>query len=180
MKNKTVCYTSLRRNIALGTAIALIVAITIAVFVWLISIEPPFFEENAVVGDPTAFVTEEDSYSLYEAEGVCKVALCGYLKADGKDAKIYLTNPEENEVFLRAEIYTVAFVYDESGNVADYYEDDLLGKSGFIRPGEYVETIKLDKVPSEEQTYIMIKIATYNEFDGTSNGSFFINTVLFK
>lgn len=180
MKNKTVCYTSLRRNIALGAAIALLVAAAAAVFVWLISIEPPFFDENAVVGDPTAFVTEEDGYSLYEAEGVCNVALCGYLKTDGKEAKIYLTNPEENEVFLRAEVYTVAFVYDESGNITDYYEDELLGKTGFLRPGEYVETVKLDKVPSEEQSYIMVKIATYNEADGTSNGSFFINTMLYK
>ena len=166
--------------IALGAAIALIVAAAIAVFIWLISIEPPFFDENAVVGAPNDLVGQERGFSLYEAEGVCDVALCGNPEVDGKNVKLYLTNPENNEVFFRAEIYTVAFVYDETGNLTDYYEDELLGKSGFIRPGEYVETIELDKSLKEDKTYVMIKIATYNEADGTSNGTFFINTVLYK
>ena len=62
----------------------------------------------------------------------------------------------------------------------DYYHDELLGKTGFIRPGEYVETLTLDNKLKDSETYAMIKIATYNIDDGTSNGTFFVNTILYK
>ncbi len=160
---------------------ALVIAAAVAVFVLLVSIEPTFFDENAVVGSPVEVLPEGATYKLFQAEGVCDAALCEIPEiTDGKDVHIFLTNLETNSVYIRAEIYTVAFVRDASGNVTDYYHDEFLGRTNFIRPGEYVETLALDDKLKEDETYAMIKIATYNIDDGTSNGTFFVNTILYK
>jgi len=181
MKKQTLCYTSVKRIVLFAVIAALVLAAAVAAFVLLASVEPAFFDENAVVGSPEEILPEDTTYKLYMAEGVCDAALCELPKiTDGKDLKIFLTNPENNSVYIRAEVYTVAFVRDAGGNVVDYYHDELLGKTGFIRPGEYVETLTLDNKLKDSETYAMIKIATYNIDDGTSNGTFFVNTILYK
>ncbi len=181
MKKQTLCYTSVKRIVLFAIIAALFLAAAVAAFVWLVSIEPAFFDENAVVGSPEQALPEGAPYKLFKAEGVCDAALCELPEiTDSKDLHLFLTNPENNSVYIRAEVYTVAFVRDASGNVVDYYHDELLGKTGFIRPGEYVETLTLDDKLEESETYAMIKIATYNIDDGTSNGTFFVNTILYK
>lgn len=178
MRNR-ICYTALRRRILFVLAALLVIAAAVAVFCWMLTIEPTFFDENAKFGTPDGY-SEENGYTSYVAENVCSVALCGNPDVFGKDVKIFLTSPAENEVFLRAEIYSVAFTYDALGNITAANPDQCLGKSGFLRPGEYVESITLDHALKEEMTYVMIKIATYVEETGTSNGFFYINTALFK
>ena len=73
----------------------------------------------------------------------------------------------------------MSFTYDTSGNITAASPDKKLGESGFIRPGEYVETVSLSRKLKEDKVYVMIKIATYVEETGTSNGYFYINTALF-
>lgn len=181
MKKQTLCYTSIKRIVLFSLIAALVIAAAVAAFVMLVSIEPAFFDENAVVGSPTEILPDGATYKLFQAEGICDAALCELPKVtDGKDVHLYLTSPETNSVYIRAEIYTVAFVRDASGNVTDYYHDELLGRTNFIRPGEYVETLTLDDKLGGDETYAMIKIATYNIDDGTSNGTFFVNTILYK
>ncbi len=178
MRNR-ICYTALRRRILFALAAILALAVAVAVFCWLLTINPAFFDENAVVGVPDGF-SEENGYTSYVAEGVCAVGICGRPDINGKDVKLFLTNPLDNSVLLRAEIYSVSFTYDKLGNITGANPDECIGKSGFLRPGEYVENITLDHSLKDEMTYVMIKIATYKEETGTSNGFFYINTALFK
>jgi hypothetical protein len=165
----------------LSVIAVLLAAAAVAVFAWLVSIEAPFFDENAVAGSPEDRLNGNETYRLYSAQGICDAAVCELpVVTDGKNVHLFLTNPETNTVYIRAEIYTVAFVRNANGQETDYYHDELLGKTGFIRPGEYVETLVLDDALDAAETYAMIKIATYNIDDGTSNGTFFVNTILYK
>ena len=92
-----------------------------------------------------------------DIENAFSFATCG--KPSLKDGKItaYFTNPEDNEVWLLVK------VYDESGK-------KLLGQSGIIRNGEYVEQIALDKTPSED-CKIIFKIYSYEPDTYYSKGS---------
>lgn len=178
MRNR-ICYTAVRRYILFAVALMLVFAIGIGIFCWMLTLEPAFFDANAKAGAPEG-LAEERGYTSYVADGVCAVALCGNPEIDGKDVKLFLTSPPENEVFLRAEIYSVRFTFDAAGKVTAANPDQLLGKSGFLRPNEYVETITLDESLTEDITYVMIKIGTYVEETGTSNGFFYVNTALMK
>jgi hypothetical protein len=181
MKRQTICYTSIKRIVIFSVIAAIVLAAAVAVFTWLVSIEAPFFDENAVTGSPADLLNDNETYRLFQAQNICDAALCELPEVtDGKDVHLFLTNPETNSVYIRAEIYTVAFVRNKDGQVTDYYHDELLGKTGFIRPGEYVETLVLDDSLDAAETYAMIKIATYNIDDGTSNGTFFVNTILYN
>lgn len=174
-----ICYTAIRRYILFSILCLLVFAIGVGIFCWMMTLEPAFFDENAKLGTPEG-IAEERGYTPYVADGVCSVALCGNPEIDGKDVKLFLTSPETNEVFLRAEIYSVKFTIDATGKVTAANPDKLLGKSGFLHPGEYVESITLDEPLTDDKTYVMIKIGTYIEETGTSNGFFYINTALFK
>ena len=150
-------------------------------FVLLASAKPQLLDKNAVIGTPEDILSEDATYRMFCAEGICDAALCEVPKiSNRRDAQIFLTNPESNSVYIRAEIYSVVFIYDDQGQITSYYHDKLLGKTGFIRPGEYVETLRLDKKLSDDSSYALIKIATYNPDNETSNGAFFINTILYK
>ena len=143
----------------LSVIAVLVVAAAVAVFAWLVSIEAPFIDENAVVGSPEKLLEGNETYNLYSAQGICDAALCDLPEVtDGKNVHLFLTNPETSSVYIRAEIYTVAFVRNANGQVTDYYHDELLVKTGFIRPGEYVETLVLDDALDAAETYAMIKI----------------------
>ena len=181
MNKQIRCYTSIKRIVMISVIAAIVVAAAVAVFAWLISIEAPFFDEKAVAGSPVELLNGNETYRIYSAQGICDAAVCEIPEVtEGKNVHVFLTNMETNSVYIRAEIYTVAFVRNENGQVTDYYHDKLLGKTGFIRPGEYVETLVLDDALDADETYAMIKIATCNIDDGTSNGSFFVNTILYR
>ena len=172
-----ICYTAVRRGVLFSIAVLLILAVGVGIFCWMLTLEPAFYDENAKTGIPEG-IAEDRGYTSYVADGVCAVALCGNPEIDGKEVKLFLTCPAENDVLLRAEIYSVKFTFDITGKVTSANPDQLLGKSGFLRPGEYVEAITLNDVLTEDMTYVMIKIGTYVEETGTSNGFFYINTAL--
>lgn len=176
---RSMCYTSLRRNIIIGAIILFATAAAITVFVMMLSVKPDFFEKNSVAGVPND-IADERGYSTFGAKDICFVSLCGNPETEGKKVKLYLTNPDTNDVLLRAEIYSVKFSYDENGKITSAAPDKLLGKSGFLRPGEYVEDINLKRNLKDDMTYVMIKISSYIEETGTSGGFFYINTAIFK
>ena len=124
-----------------------------------------------------AEIDEARGYTVFPVDGVCTVALCGNPEINGKEVQFYLTNMTEGDISLRAEVYSVNFTVDHAGNITAKEADKLLGKTDFIHSGEYVETLTLKKALSEP-TYVMIKIATYDEATGRSQGSFFVETVL--
>ena len=99
-------------------------------------------------------------------------------KTDAGYASIYLTSPADNDVLIRAELYSVKTVYDESTGQATFFPDKLLGKTGFIRPGTYVEKVRVKGLRSGENTKVMVKIPTMYEESGTSKGIFYIRTTV--
>ena len=120
---------------------------------------PPPFDEMAVLGEPS--VPDGFGYSVLYQEGMSfKTALCGKVNVVGIMAQIYLTNFEENDVWLKARFY------DSNGNI--------VGESGLIRPGEYVKCVELTKTVKATETY-KIKIMSYEPNTYNSLGAITIN-----
>ncbi len=174
---RQICYTSMRRAICFGLIALLMIAVAVGVFIWMLGIEPELYDPDRQLGIPEA-IPAEKGYRFYRAQDICDVWICGNPAVDGKNVDLFLTNPESNEgLSIRVEVYTAARTIDEKGNATGTHPDQLLGKSGFIQTGEYVRSVKLNKA-LKEQTTVILKIGTYIEETGMSNGFFYITTVL--
>ena len=123
---------------------------------------PPPFDENAVSGVPA--VAEKLGYSSPYKEGMAyRFSVCGNVMTEGSDAVVYLTNPAENEVWLKLR------VLDGNGRI--------LGETGLIRPGEYVRCVALSAVPPAG-TKIILKIMGYEPETYISAGSAKLGTTI--
>ena len=121
---------------------------------------PPAFDSAAVVGTPE--VPEGLGYSAPYQDGMAyRFAVCGNVLMDGKQALVYFTNPAENVTWTKLRIY------DENGIV--------LGETGLIKPGEYVQYVELDKELTPG-TPIKLKIMGYEPDTYLSAGSVVLNT----
>lgn len=108
---------------------------------------PPPHDTNALAGMPQGL---PDSYG-YIAIGVTDqipVKICTHPIVIGNQAYLYFANPGANAVSCRVRIT------DTKGN--------LLGESGLIAPGEYVESIALSLSPTEV-TSVIVTVLTYRE-----------------
>ena len=105
---------------------------------------------------------------------MCNVSLCCEPAFDGKKADIFLTNPEENEVLIKASFYTVKTVVSSETGKVTYLPGELLGETGFIHPGTYVKSVSLGNISSDSETVVMVKISTIFEDTRRSNGLFYI------
>lgn len=145
-----VCMSKTEKIILLIAALAVMSLLTVLLLlpkpqaqVLLGAFTPPPFEENAISGEPTvAFpqiygtltLTEDLAVRLYSAPVV----------QDGKIA-VYFASKAENTLWVRLRIT------DENGNI--------LGQTGLLKPGEYVESISLLKKPKSSRA--VAKILTY-------------------
>lgn len=119
------------------------------------SFTPPPFEVSAIEGTPK--VSEELEYNILYQEGMSfQVGLCGNVRVTKDSADIYLTNTEENEVWIKVR------VYDENGTI--------LGESGLLKAGEYVKSVALTESISTD-TQIKLKIMSYEPETYYSCGS---------
>ena len=172
-----ICYTSMRRTIAFILVAVIMTAVAVGAFLWMLSIEPDIYDKNSKMGIPEA-IPAEKGYTYYPAQDICDIWICGNPDFDGKNVDFFLTNPESNEgISIRVEVYSIAYSYDENGNRSNPQPDELLGKSGFVRMGEYVQTVTLKK-EIKEQTPVILKVGTYLEESGKSNGFFYVSTIL--
>ena len=123
---------------------------------------PPDFEAAAVQGTPE--VEESMGYISPYQEGMgYRFSVCGNVVMVGNAAAVYLTNPEENDVWLKLR------VLDEN--------DTILGETGLIRPGEYVKDVALtENLPAG--TKIKLKIMGYEPETYFSAGSATLNTAI--
>lgn len=124
------------------------------------SFSPPPFDAAAQTGVPA--VLQNAGYGELDAKAF-RFSAAGELTAENGAAEVWLTNPVENTVWLKVRIL-------------DKY-DSKLGESGLIRPGEYVQTVKLDIIP-KKNTDISLKIMAYEPDTYYSAGSVMLNTVL--
>ena len=120
--------------------------------------EEPSLDLAAVEGKPEK-IDEKLNYQDIVIEDRVKVGMCGNLYLDENKVNIYLTSYETNEFYCKVKLYN---------------EDELLGETGLIKPGEYVTSLVLDVVPSET-TPLTAKILTYEPDTYYSKGSISAN-----
>lgn len=121
---------------------------------------PPPFDGNAVQGIPN--VPEQLGWGEIDAQAY-KASVCGVVIPDGDTADIWFTNPESNTVWLKLR------VLDSKGN--------MLGETGLIKPGEYVQAVTFGKVPGEGDT-IRLKLMAYEPETYRSAGSTELTTTV--
>ena len=121
---------------------------------------PPLFEEKAICGTPSAI--NRDDWRKLDAQ-FYEFSICTSVTVIGKKADIWLTNPQENSVWIKIR------VLDEKGN--------KLGETGLLRPGEYVQSVYFDEVP-KDNTSIVLKLMAYEPETYYSAGSVQINTII--
>ena len=113
---------------------------------------PPSFDAAAVAGEPepdrpgygTLQLTDEIAVSLYASP----------LVQDGR-AQVFFASPASNTAWVRLRLL------DTKGN--------LLGETGLIRPGEYVESVSISALPKQSEA--VARILTYEPETYYSLGS---------
>lgn len=119
---------------------------------------PPPFETAALPGVPE--VPQNLGWSEIDAD-VFHVGICGKVSVADYEASVWLTNPEGNSVWLKLR------VLDEYGNI--------LGETGLLTPGHYVQTVSLCTVPATDFS-IVLKVMAYEPETYRSVGSISLNT----
>lgn len=123
---------------------------------------PPDFDSAATVGVPT--VPEELRYWSPGGDGLAyRFSLCDALPIRDGAVAVYLTNHEENTVYLKLRIL------DGEGHI--------LGETGLLRPGEYVRDVRLTRNVTEPAP-VTIKIMGYEPETYLSAGAVTVRTVL--
>lgn len=147
-----------------GCICAACVAVMIAVLLQgprqVIRFTPPPFDESAAEGVPP--LTEADGYKPIDAQ-VFQFSVCGKLMLEDGKTDIWLTNHAENGVWLKAKLMDA--------------ENNALGETGLIRPGEYVQSVQLAKPPAETADVIML-VMSYEPDTYYSMGSVSLHTSL--
>lgn len=123
-----------------------------------IDFTPPPFDTAAVRGTPE--VPEELGWSEIDAK-VYRASVCSVVIAAGGKADVWLTNPEDNEVWLKLRL---------TGS-----DGQVLGETGIIRPGEYVQSVKLN-TEAEGGEAVSMKLMGYEPETYYSAGSVTLNT----
>ena len=121
---------------------------------------PPPFAENTVQGTPN--VPDNLGWGELDAQ-VYKVSLCGVFQPIENVADIWLTNPVSNTVWMKLRVLDV--------------EGNILGETGLVQPGEYLQSIRLDSVPPSG-TAIQLKIMAYEPNTYHSAGAVSLNTTV--
>lgn len=125
--------------------------------------QPPAAEMDAVSGIP--YAPTELGYSALSQEGMpYSLQICGVCapREDGQ-LDVYFTNDAGNEALLVLEVH-------EGGS-----DGELLGKTGFLKPNEYVKSVRLDRVP-EAGTEITYRVIGYEPETYMSVGSVSLGT----
>ena len=121
---------------------------------------PPPFDSAARAGVPT--VDEHLGWSEINAEQFT-FSVCGEVILQGDTADVWLTNPQSNTVWLKLR------VLDAEGNI--------LGETGIIRPGEYVQSVTFTSLPKDGAD-IALKIMAYQPETYYSEGTATLRTVV--
>lgn len=121
---------------------------------------PPPFEATAQTGIPT--VSDDLGWQELDAQAF-RVSVCGKIIPNEKTADVWLTNPETNTVWLKLR------VLDTEGNI--------LGETGLVKPGEYVQSVTLGNVP-KAGTKIALKLMAYAPHTYYSEGAVTLETTI--
>lgn len=152
-----------QKRLLLAMAVVCLLSVAVLAVVWVrtrnTGFTPPPFEAAAVDGTPAPDTTAR-AYGVVDAQAY-KVALCAVPEVKDGAADICFTNPAENEVWIKVQLY------DADGN--------LLGESGLLKPGQYVEKVSLNKIPRDGAA-VMLRVVGYEPETYHSAGTFGLNT----
>ena len=118
---------------------------------------PPPFEPMARTGTPA--VPEGSGYQELDA-GMFRAGLCGKVRVREGMAEVRFVNPADNSVWLRLRIL------DEEGNI--------LGQTGLLRPGEYVDGMPVEEIPAGMP--VILKVMAYEPETYHSAGAVALHT----
>ena len=122
---------------------------------------PPPFEATALSGAPQD-VPEELAYGTLDAQAYT-LAVCAAPVVQANAAQLYFTNPADSTVWLKVRVYTA--------------DGALLGESGLLKPGEYVQAVALRPVPAQD-TAVVLKVMAYEPDTYHSAGAVTLSTTL--
>lgn len=123
---------------------------------------PPAFESAAVTGVPE--VDDKLGWAELSVREGYVVHVCGVLRADADGSvPVWFASDAGNDVWLKLR------VCDE--------EDYVLGESGVLRPGEYVERVRLKSVPPAD-TPVVLYVMGYEPETYYSAGTVSLATTL--
>lgn len=163
-----------RRKLSGGRLFALVVlaaticVVSIGIMIYALSMTggrteqfvPPPFESAAQTGTPD--VPVDLGWDELDAQSY-KFSVCGVIDPQNGKADVWLTNPEENKIWLKVR------VLDMAGNT--------LGETGLIKPGEYVRSVALKPEPQDGEN-IQLKIMAYEPDTYYSAGVVSLNTTV--
>lgn len=122
---------------------------------------PPPFESSAVSGEPQ--VPAELGWSEMQIRDGLSASVCGVLNEQGGEVAVWFYNHPESDSWLKLRLL------DEDGNI--------LGDTGLIKPGEYVQYLTLEAVPKRDST-VILRIMGYEPETYYSAGSIGLQTTL--
>ena len=114
---------------------------------------PPPFEPAAVAGVPD--LTTDDGFGTLALTPEMAVSMCASPVVENGQAQVFFTSPDSNTAWIRLRLL------DAKGN--------LLGETGVLRPGEYVEFVSLTFLPKKAE--VVARILTYEPETWYSLGS---------
>ena len=121
---------------------------------------PPPFETEVQTGIPV--VDQKLGYTTLKNDSMSfSLSICGKPIVVGDTSEIYLTNNEDNNVWIKLR------VLDENSNI--------LAETGLIKPDEYLKDIKFDVIPKDNDK-IILKIMSYEIDTYYSMGTVSLNT----
>jgi hypothetical protein len=123
---------------------------------------PLNFDENALPGTPAESL-EHVGYGTLNLNEQATVSMCANVLVQDSAAQVYFTSLTENAAWLRLQLM------DEKGN--------LLGQTGLLRPGTYVEEVSLTAVP-KKTGLVMARILIYEPETYFSLGSASVQVML--
>ena len=122
---------------------------------------PPAFDPAAQSGIPDA----PPSYSMLELKETAVISMCANISLENNAAQVFFTSHEGNQGWMKIKLL------DDQGK--------LLGESGLVRPGEYLQAVTLAQVP-KEAGLISAKILIYEPDTYLSLGSASVEVMLVK
>lgn len=114
---------------------------------------PPPFDPAAVTGTPS--LTAADRFGTLQLNPELAVCLCSSPVVEDGQARVFFTSPATNTAWVRLRLL------DANGS--------LLGQTGLLRPGEYVECVALTANPKQPEA--IARILTYEPDTWYSLGS---------
>lgn len=114
---------------------------------------PPEFETNSAKGIPE--VPEDAIYASADI-GEFSISVCSKIGIENDNALLYFTNHDGNEAWMKVRLYDK--------------DDNIIGESGLLRAGEYVESVQLKDI-SNTGDVIYIKVMCYEPETYYSEGS---------